>query len=187
VKAVATGDEVAFERAGLAAMPVAHHRMVGVEAVHAHVLGLVHRLRPARSAGIHQVARDLGLAVHDHVLAAGQPVQVDAMAAAGPADLDAAVHQPLGVQARADARLVQHVHRALLQHAGADAPEHVVRGPLLEDHVVDVGALQQLPQQQARRAGADDGDLGAHGTPPVRPSCGESSGNFAPQPAEPAL
>ena len=163
MEAVAARDEVAGELEVLAAVPVPHERTVAVEAVHAHVLGPVDGNGAARRARRHQVPGDLGLAVDDHVLAAGEAVQVDALAAAGPADLDARVHQPLGVQARADAGFVEHRDRALLQDAGADAAEHVLGRALLEDDVVDAGALQQLTEQQPGGARADDGDLGAHG------------------------
>ena len=49
----------------------------------------------------------------------------------------------------------------LLEHAGADAAEHVFGAAPLEDHVVDAGLVQQRAEQQARGAGADDRDLGA--------------------------
>ena len=109
--------------------PPWRYRTVGrlaVEVVHAHVLGVVDRGGAARRARRHQVARDLGLAVDDHVLAAGEAVQVDALAAAGPADLDAGVDETLGMEARADAGFVEHRDGALFEHAGADAAEHVI-------------------------------------------------------------
>ena len=56
--------------------------------------------------------------------------------------------------------LVEQVDRDLLEHAGADAAEHVVGAALLEDDVVDAGLGQQGAEQQAGRAGADDRDLG---------------------------
>ena len=163
MEAVAARDEVARELEVPAAVPVPHERMVAVEAVHADVLGVVDGNGAARRARRHQVPGDLGLAVDDHVLAAGEPVQVDALAAAGPADLDAGVDETLGVQARAHARFVEHRDRALLEDAGADPAEHVLGRALLEDDVVDAGALQQLSEQQAGGARADDGDLRAHG------------------------
>ena len=125
VEAVAAGDEVARELVLVAAVAVAHDGMAAVEVVHAHVLGLVDRDGAARRARVHQVARDLGLAVDDHALA-GESVEVDAVAAAGPADLDAVVHEALGVHARADARFVEQRDRALFEDARADAPEHVL-------------------------------------------------------------
>ena len=140
---------------------VTHGRAV-VEAADGHVVGVVDGAAAGRGAVVHQVARDLGLAVDHHPLA-GQRVQVDAVAAAVEAQVEAVVRQAFGVQPRADAGFVQQVHRHLLQHAGADAAEHVVGAALLDDDVVDAGLVQQRAEQQARGAGADDGNLGAHG------------------------
>ena len=50
-----------------------------------------------------------------------------------------------------------------LDHAGADAAEHVLAGLPLQNDVVDAVLMQELAEQQSRRAGPDDGDLGAHG------------------------
>ena len=103
--------------------------------------------------------RDLGLAV-DHDAPAGQAEQVDAVALAAEAHLEAVVRQPFGTQARIGAGLGQQVHGDLLQHAGADAAQHVVGAALLDDDVVDAVLVQQRAEQQPRGAGADDGDLG---------------------------
>ena len=77
---------------------------------------------PAR---FHQVARQFGLAIDHDALAAGQRVHVDAVAPAAAQHLEAAMHQALAMHALADAGLVQQVDGDLLQHAGADAAEHV--------------------------------------------------------------
>ena len=53
----------------------------------------------------------------------------------------------------------------LLEHAGADAAEHVVGAALLEDDGVDAGLVQQRAEQQPGRAGADDRDLDFHACP----------------------
>ncbi len=83
------------------------------------------------------------------------------------AQLDAMVDQALLVHPGADACLVEQVLRDLLDDAGAYAAEHVVLAALLDDDGVDAGLVQQLAEQQARRAGADDRDLRTHGLSPV--------------------
>ena len=65
------------------------------------------------------------------------------------------------MHAGADAGFVEQVDRDLFDDAGADAAEHVLAGLPLQDDVVDAVLVQQLAEQQARRPGADDGDLGA--------------------------
>ena len=78
------------------------------------------------------------------------------------ANLHAVMHQAFAVHARADAGLVQEIDGHLLDHAGADAAEHVLRRLPFQDDVVDAVLVQELAEQQARRTGADDGDLSAH-------------------------
>ncbi len=159
VEAVAAGDEIAAQLLLDAVVPVAHERRVAVEAVQRDALGLVDR-RPANVvAALHQVARDLGLAIHGHA-AAREPLEVDAVQLVVEGELGTAVAQSFALEAYADAGVLQQLHRRLLKHAGADARQHVVGRALLEDHVVDPGFMQQLPEQQARRPGPDDRDLG---------------------------
>ena len=67
------------------------------------------------------------------------------------------------VLGRIRAGVLEQVDRDLLEHAGADAAEHVVGAALLDDQRIDAGLVQQRAEQQAGRAGADDDDLGAHG------------------------
>ena len=76
-------------------------------------------------------------------------------------DVEAVVRQALGVEPLGAPRLAHHVDHALLEHAGAHPAEDVVAVDPVEDDVVDAGERQQPAEQQARRAGADDGDLGA--------------------------
>ena len=99
------------------------------------------------------------------MLAAAQPVEVDAVQAAVERQRDAVMRQPLFMQPRAGFRLVEQVDRALLEHAGADAGEHVLAARPLEDDIVDADAGQQLAEQQAGRPRADDDDLRARHEP----------------------
>jgi hypothetical protein len=162
VVAVAAGDEVAFELVRLPVLLVAHARPGRVEVVQAHVRRAVDGGEPFGRARFHQVARHLGLAVHRHLLAAREAVHVDAVARALEEQLDALVRQALGLGAGVDAGTRQQVHGDLFEHAGADAPQHVVAALAFDDDVVDASLVQKLPEQKAGGAGADDRDLGAH-------------------------
>ena len=75
----------------------------------------------------------------------------------------AAVNQAFIVHALADAGFVEQVNAHLLQHACADAREHIVASLALEDDGINAGFVEQLAEQQAGRAGADDGNLGTCG------------------------
>ncbi|CKY54977.1 Uncharacterised protein [Mycobacterium tuberculosis] len=58
-----------------------------------------------------------------------------------------------------DADLVQKADGALFEHARADPRQDVVAVLALENDVVDAVAVQQLSEQQTRRASADDRNL----------------------------
>ncbi len=162
MEAVAAGDEVAVEALLSAVLAIRDVRLRAVEAVHGDVLGAVDRRQSRGGPGVHEVARELGLAVDQDALAAGQCVQIDSVPLAAGKDLEAGVHETLAMHSRADAGLVEQVDADLLEHPGADAAEHVVGRLPLEHDGIDARSVQELPQQQARRPGSDDRDLGAH-------------------------
>ena len=84
------------------------------------------------------------------------------MALAVEAQLDAVVHEPLGVHARAEPDLVHQVHRRLLEHARAHALLHVLAVARLEDHRLDPPQLEQPAEHQPGGPASDDRHLGTH-------------------------
>ena len=84
------------------------------------------------------------------------------MAHAVDADLHAFMHEAVLVHARADARLVEEVHCDLFDDAGAHPAKHVFAGLSLEDDVIDAVFVEELAEQQSRRAGSNNGDLRSH-------------------------
>src|SRR6476661_9199448 len=86
VKAVAAGDEVAIERVGDAVLDPGYARVTAVEIVRLHILGLVDGSKAGGFPRIHQVERDLGLAI-DHDRLTGRGLHVDAMTTAGEGEL----------------------------------------------------------------------------------------------------
>ena len=93
---------------------------------------------------------------------AGQLVQVDAVALPVEGQLEAVMQRALAAHAFADAAVAQDVHGALLEHAGADRRLDLFLAAGFEHDRFDALQMQQVGKQQARGAGADDGDLGAH-------------------------
>src|SRR5690606_28473284 len=128
VEAVAAGDVVAFDALAAAVAGERDRRTGAVEVVDLHVGGAVVDHPALALAQFHQVAGELGLAVHHH-RAAGQALEVDVVQLAVDADVEAVVRQPLAVHALAGPGLAQHLHRPPFQHPGADPPEYVL-GPL---------------------------------------------------------
>ena len=158
MEAVAPGDEVAVEALLAPVLTVGHVRLRAVEAMHGDVRGLVDGPQSRAGARLHQVARDLGLAIDEHALATRQPGEIDAVPFIADEDLEAVVHEAFAMHARADAGFVQQIDGHLLEHARTDPAEHVFAGLPLEHDRIDAGPVQQLAEQQARRAGAYDGD-----------------------------
>ena len=87
--------------------------------------------------------------------------------------------EPLAVHPFADTGPVEEIGGGLLEDAGPDAVEHVRDALPLDDHVVDAGKVEELPEQQSEGPGADDRDLRAaprqrllpSSTIAVRPCC----------------
>ena len=78
-------------------------------------------------------------------------------------DADPAVAHALAVQAVRDAGFGHQIDRALFEHAGADALDHVLPAPVLEDHGIDATQMEQVAEHQPGRPRADDPDLCACG------------------------
>ncbi|MNC42389.1 hypothetical protein D3C75_912040 [compost metagenome] len=72
------------------------------------------------------------------------------------------MHQAFSVHALGHTGFAQQIDGTLLEHAGTNAPEYVLRGLTFDDHRVDASLVQQLAQQKARGAGADNGYLSSH-------------------------
>ena len=69
------------------------------------------------------------------------------MARAVDANLHAVMDETVGMHPGADARLIEQVHRDLLDDAGADAAEHVIGGLPFQDDIVDAAFVQKLAEQ----------------------------------------
>ncbi len=104
----------------------------------------------------HEVEHDLLLAVHGDG-AADELLEVDVEAVRAGLQVDAAVDEPLAVQALAEPVAVEHVHGGLLEHAGADAAQHVLPGAVLDEDEVDALRGQDAAEQEARGSGPHDG------------------------------
>jgi AraC-like DNA-binding protein len=152
------------------------------QVVRLHVLGVVDHGALQAVARVVQVARELGLAVHHHRAAAAVLVQVHAVHAAVVGDEEALVDLALAVHALAALRLAHQLGEAVLQHAGADAAEHVLAALPLEHDGVDALQVQQLRQHQPRGPAADDahGFHGLHGLSPGPTPCATSCSRATP-------
>lgn len=160
VETVAAGDVVAVQTIRFALMLEAQPGSLGFQVMGLHLTCLVQRGGADGGAGSHEVAGDFGLAVDHHRLAAGEVLEVDMGQSAIECEFEAIMHQAFGVHALAHAGLAQQVDHALFQHPGTDAALHVIGALALKNQGLDTGVVQQLAEQQPRRTGANDGDLG---------------------------
>jgi hypothetical protein len=121
VEAIAPGDEITGQFLDLAVRLEMNRGRRTVKSMHAHIAGFENDLSSGGEPGAYQILDDLMLGVDRDRLAAGELVQVDAMAAAVESQLDSMMNEPFAFQALSDARFDEHVHRALLEHACPDA------------------------------------------------------------------
>ncbi len=96
-----------------------------------------------RHARGHQVDDDFVLRV-DRDRVAGQFLQVDAVALAAEGQFEAVVQRPFAPHALADAGLVQDIHAALLEHAGADGRLDVGAAARFQHDRFDALQVQQV-------------------------------------------
>jgi hypothetical protein len=161
VIAVAAGDERGVD-ALLGAIPgEGQERGIAVDPVDRDVARLEDDLEPARGSRVDQVAGDFGLAI-DGDVSTSQRGDVDADDAVVGGEVEAVLDHALGVEALIDAEFVEQVGRDGLEHPGANAVVDMGAGLAFDDDAVDSRRAQLVPEQQPRRAGADDRDLGLH-------------------------
>ena len=131
---------LAHELAGLTLFSIEH--------VAGHLRGLVQR----HVGGVmdddaaHGVARIIEVAGHfrlaiDHDRLAGIFLQVNAVHHAVMGDMKAVMNLAFGIHALAHAGLAHQFGKAMFQHAGADARQHMVAAVLFEQHVVDAALV----------------------------------------------
>jgi hypothetical protein len=168
VESVAAGDEVAGDLALAASVAEADAGGFGVDSQHGGRRGAEAQLAPRAEPRRGQVLDDLVLRVEGDGLPAGERVQIDAVALAREAEEDPLVHRSFALHAVADAHLGEQMHRALLQHAGADRRFDLGPASRFEDDRFDLAQVEEMREQQTRGARPDDADLGTHA--PLPPS-----------------
>ena len=170
---VAAGDEVAFERLGCAALLVSHLRRGRGQVVELDILRFFNDASAVALPDPVQFLGDRRLPVRPH-RPAGVRLGVDEKRLAVLPDDEAAVmRMAFAVHPLAGARIAQNLDRAEFEHAGADAFQHIRFRLPLDDDAVDSMPMQQMGEEQAGRAAADDRDLSpAHACPP--PGRGEA-------------
>ena len=162
MKAIAARNEIGVDAGGFAVVRKRDPRLVGRGIVQRDVAHAKQELTAGRLACLHQVLDDFMLGVDGNGLAR-QLAQVDAMTLPIEGQVEAVMQCAFGTHALAHAAVVEDVHRALFEHAGANGRLDVLPGTTLQDDRFDTLQMKQVGKQQACRAGADNRDLGTHG------------------------
>lgn len=158
--AVGADHEIAVEDGGGGAAPF-DQRGAATGPGQGDVCGIPDDVDPARLGEVEQVAHDLLLAIDGDRLA-GEGGHVDAEHLAVEREIGAAVKQALGRDACAGAELVHQRDGAGLEHAGTDAAFDIGAVAALDDSAGNPRLMEDMGEEHACRAGADDRYLGAH-------------------------
>ena len=178
MEAVAPDHELGVDAVVDAVLRERDRRTVRGDVVERDVLDLVVRLDAGGIVRGVEVLLDLGLPVR-HELGAGVLADVEVeevRAAVGDAGLR--VDVALGVHPLADAGAAQHLDRAPLEHAGADARQHVLAALAFDDDALDARLVQNQRQQRSGGPRPDDRDPSGQRVPhgasalskPIRPA-----------------
>src|SRR5271166_6830776 len=137
VKPVASGDEIAGERAGLSVLLVNHLGRSAGDVLEADVLRLIDDQSAVALAHAVELLGDRRLAVRNHRLAAMRSGVDQEGLAILPRDPAAVVDVAFLVHPLPDPGVAQELDRAVFQHAGPNALEHMRLGLALEHDAVD--------------------------------------------------
>ncbi len=132
-----------------------------VKVVDADVAGLEEDLTTGRQPRRDEILDDLMLRINGNCASACESAEIDAMAAAAEAQLDAVMGEAELLQPLADAGFNQQVDGALFEQAGANPLFDVLAAASFEHDGLDAREVEQMREHQARRSRADDADLSA--------------------------
>jgi len=145
VKTITTRDEIAVDAVLDVAASIGDSCSRALDLVKLHVVRLVDRSASGGFASGHQVARNLGLAIHHHA-APDQLAEVDPVSYASKGDFDPVVDERFAPHALPDAGCIQQLDRARLDDTGAAPAENVLARLSLEDDVRDTFLEEKLSE-----------------------------------------
>ena len=161
MEAVAAGDVIAVDPAGLTILLIGHVWAVRREVVQCDVARFVDDLAAGRIACGIEVFGDRGLAVSHHRLARVFFRVDEESRPFLPGDGRSVVGMALAIHAPAEADGAQEVDRARLQNAGANPLQDIRPALPFQHDAVDAVEMENMGQKQPGRAAADDCYLGS--------------------------
>jgi hypothetical protein len=133
-----------------------------IDVVDADGLGLEQDLCPGNLARGDEILHHFVLRVDGDGLPAGQFREVDAMAGAAEAKLDAVMHQAFALQASSDTGLDQQIDCALLENASANALLDVFTRVSFQNDRINALQMKKVRKRESSGTCSDDSDLGSH-------------------------
>ena len=162
METVATGDVVAVDPFVDAIVSKRDAGRIRCDVVHRHVLGGEEQGCAVVVGGFVKVLLKLCLAVGHH-LPSGKSLHLHRQhVLTAPGQIDQVVSGAVGIHSVADPGSTNHLNGAPFENAGADSCQDVVAGLALENHMIDLGVVEDLGEQRSRWSGSDDHDVGAH-------------------------
>src|SRR4029077_17946575 len=161
METVAAGNEIAGQLGFLSFMQEKNPGPRRVKIVDADFFGFKEKRAAESEPCIHEVFDDFALGI-DRDGAAGQVREIDAMGAPAEAQINAVMHEPFALHSLAHAHFSEQVGGVLFEEAGADALLTILAAVQFEHNGSNSPLMQQMAEHKARRAGADDANLGAH-------------------------
>ena len=136
--------------------------MIGIDVADRGFGDVKHDLSALRQAAGDQVLQYLMLRINNDPLAAGQALDIDVMALPVPLQGYAIVEMALPHHAVPQAEVDHQFDDPVFQNASPDRLFHIGTATGFDDDAADAKPVQQVREEQSRRATADDADLGAH-------------------------
>ena len=162
METIAAGDDVALEPMLLALVLKPNGGARSGDVLERNCFRFKQQLAPGREPRCDQILHDLLLPVDAHLAAVDELRHVHVNKPALEADVEDAIGHALPHQAVSHAELMHQVDRALLEHAGAHAPLHILAAARLEDDALDALTGQQQRKKKTGRSGPDDSNLCSH-------------------------
>jgi hypothetical protein len=133
-----------------------------IQLAYADVLNFKQKLPLRRDARLNQIFQHFVLRVDHHCFAAGEFPKINLVAPARKLQFNPAMHEPLPHHARAYARFVQQIHRALFENPCAHPFLDVLPAARFQHNRLDSLQMQKVREHQTGRPSPDNSYLSSH-------------------------
>ena len=164
VKTVAAADKIAGQFLGGPRVAVSDPRLPrrSLKIMYLDVVDIKENAASGSQSRFDQVLQDLVLCIDHNRLAAGEGLEINAVAAAGKLQFDPMMYEALLHHSLANTSLIQEIDGTLFKYAGTDAFFDIASAASFEDNGFNVFKVQEVREQQPSWPGTDNADLCSH-------------------------